>query len=102
MWHGCGCAAGGSLRGKVTIERIGLNRDELIARRMERLERLFPLVDVVALMPVGMARSVMLDVLAKEMVPYAEYSATIAAYLAPFIRRSTARAALGLGGRQPL
>jgi HNH endonuclease len=29
----------GSLRGRVTIERIGLNRDELIARRKERLER---------------------------------------------------------------
>jgi 5-methylcytosine-specific restriction endonuclease McrA len=85
----------GSLRGKVTIERIGLNRDELIARRMERLERVLPLVDAVALMPAGMARGVMLDVLAEEMGPDAEYSATIAAHLAPFIRRSTAQAALG-------
>jgi hypothetical protein len=91
----------GSLRGKVTIERIGLNRAELIARRMERLERVLPFVDAVALMPAGMARSVMLDVLAREMGPDAEYSATIAAYLVPFIQRSTAIAALSHSVRQP-
>jgi hypothetical protein len=90
----------GSLRGKVTIERIGLNRDELIARRKERLERVLPFMDEVALMPAGMARGVMLDALTKQMGPDTEFSGTIAAHLTPFVRRSTVPAALALDARQ--
>jgi len=85
----------GNMRGKLTIERIGLNRDELIAQRKERLERVLPFMDEVALMPPGMARSVLLDILTKEMGPAVEYSATIAAHLAPFIRSSAASAPRG-------
>jgi hypothetical protein len=81
----------GNLRGKLTIERIDLNRNELIAQRKERLERILPLVDEVALMPAGMAQSVMMSALRKEMSSAVEYSATIAAYLTPFFRNSMVR-----------
>jgi hypothetical protein len=81
----------GNLRGKLTIERIDLNRNELIAQRKERLERIIPLVDQVALMPAGMPRNVMMSALRKEMNTAVEYSATIAAYLTPFLQSSTVR-----------
>jgi hypothetical protein len=70
------------------VPSIGLNRDELIVQRKERLERILPLVDEVALMHAGLAQTVMMGALRQEMSPAVEYSATMAAHLTAFIQHA--------------
>ena len=75
----------GNERGQLTIACVELNRPDLVARRLERLQQLAPLIDQIALMPPGAPRGVMLDVLARHTSPATEFSAAIEARLRPFL-----------------
>jgi hypothetical protein len=75
----------GNARGQLTIACLDLNRPDLVAHRIERLRQLMPLIDEIALMPPGAARSVMIDGLARYMAPASEYSAAVTARLTPFL-----------------
>ena len=70
------------VRGYLTIHQLRLNRLDLLERRMERIDRLIPLIEKVALETRSMVREALIQALLQEMEPDKEYSFTIRAYFA--------------------
>jgi 5-methylcytosine-specific restriction endonuclease McrA len=68
-------------RARVTIDRLRLNRTELLERRKERVERLQNLADLYATAPDGELRDLLKMELCREATDDAEYAFIVRAYL---------------------
>lgn len=69
-------------RGYVTIRELRLNRPELLERRMERLDRLVPLIERVAATKKTQVKKALIHALLQEMEPDKEYSFVVRAFFA--------------------
>ncbi|MER7421017.1 HNH endonuclease signature motif containing protein [Micromonospora peucetia] len=75
----------GDERGRVTARRLHLNRSALMERRKERLDRIAALLDEIALMPPGPAKTAMLEYLREETSKSTEYSGAASALVSIYL-----------------
>lgn len=68
-------------RGRLTVETLGLNRADLIARRVTHLRRLEPLVREFVRTPDGTIKNLLLSVLQREVASECEYVAVSRGFL---------------------
>ena len=71
----------GSERARLSIERLGLNRQALLERRRERFQQLQPLADQYANTPPGDVRDLIREELLREAADDAEYALVVRTFL---------------------
>ncbi|MNL74163.1 hypothetical protein D3C87_1997420 [compost metagenome] len=71
----------GNMRAHITLDRINLNRTEMLERRKERIELLQPLVDQYAVAPAGPIKELLAQELRRQATDDAEYALVVRAYL---------------------
>jgi len=71
----------GSDRGRLSIDRLALNRSPLLERRRERFQQLQPLADQYATTPPGAVRDLIRDELLRQAADDAEYALVVRTFL---------------------